>query len=444
MESATQNSSTKYIQPLKSSTLGAPSKHITNDPFRAIYFSLLIFIAVSFCEVIWKSSNNQSFQKIGYLLYPISFLIFFLSSILSIFRYKLGSLCTQGHLTKVLLYMALLTVLLAYGLLRGNIINAVIHEVILFYSFAIFLILGVDDRICNSIIKLLTVVFWAAFILSLLTFDIQGPSASIFQEEGIKAFDIRYRYSNSIAHHFFRPFLHVGLPLFIHGWLEKRGRWHYFQIFTLVGYLLVNVAIFKYRGSLAISSLVVLAALMMPSSFSKKFKIAFLVVMVFIGASGWIYTESGNKFMERLNKFDSSKKVADYRLPEAEAFFKMMGYKWLWGQGLGATYYAKFSANPKDSSNTRTGLHIGWVSFTLKGGLPLLLIVLAFFLAAAKKNKKRLGHDLYYTVAKFWIPILFVNWVVNPISLHAVNVPVYGLSFLLMARFGKQLTFDRE
>jgi len=424
-----------------SSNLDASSVHIANDSFRGVCFSLLFLITVSFCDVLWKSLHNSSFQKAGYFLYPFSFLVFLLSGIVSIVRHKLYLLeCTRGHLARVVLYTFLLTALLLYALVRGNMINAVIHEVILFYSFAIFLILGVNDSACRSIIKLLTIVFWSAFILSLLTFTIVGPSAGVIPEIE----DNYGRYRNSIAYGYFRPFIQLGLPLFICGWLERTSRWHYLQILSLVGYLVINVILFKFRGALALSVIVVLVALVMPSSISQKLKLLCLTLIIVIFASSWIYTGDGVIFMKRLNKFDDSNKVVDYRLPETKAYFEKMGYEWLWGRGLGGTFYGRVTFNPKDPINMRTGVHIGWVSVTLKGGVPLLFTMLTFFGAWIRKNKKGLQRAPYYTAAKFWIPIFFVNWLVNPISFHAVNVSVYGLSFLLMAQFGKRSVSTEE
>jgi hypothetical protein len=111
-----------------------------------------------------------------------------------------------------------------------------------------------------------------------------------------------------------------------------------------------------------------------------------------------------------------------------------MDNEWLWGRGLGGTY----KYNNTDWGRNRSGVHIGWVTFTLKGGIPLLIIMLTFFGAWIRKKRQRFKHDRYYTTAWFWIPIFFVDWLVNPILLHVSLILVYGLTFLLMARFGKQ------
>jgi hypothetical protein len=442
IKTAGQTLSAKDSHMFNSSNLGATSVNISNNSFGTMYFALLFFITVSFCEVLWKSSSNPVIQKIGYFAYPMAFFVFFLLSIVYIIRNKLFSLCTGSHLTRVLLYTFLLTLLFMYGLLRENTINLIIHDVILLYSLAIFLILGVEDRACHSMIKFLTIVFWAALVLSLLTFNIQGPSAELVPSEIKEGFKGRYVYG--IAYGFFKPFIDLGLPLSIHGWLEKNRRWHYLQVLSLVGYLVINVVLFKFRHALALSALVVFASFVMKSSATRKLKIIFLILIMFIFAFSWLCTSNGILFMHRMKQFDNSEKVVDYRLPETEYYFKIMGNEWLWGRGLGGTFYGGRSFDLKHPIRIREGVHIGWVSFTLKGGLPLLIIMLTFFGAGLKINRQRQQREPYYTIARLWVPIFFLNWLVDPISFSAVNVPVYGLSFLLMARFGKKLVPNRR
>jgi hypothetical protein len=418
------------------SNTGATVEKTTGYSCRKVCFGLLVFVSLSFCEVLWKSSLSSTSQKLGYYAYPISFFVFFCLSIVYIIRQKLYSQCTPGHLAKILLYILFLTALLLYGLLRENNLNGVVHEAILFYSFAIFLVIGVNDKVHYFLGKLLTVVFWAAFILSVFTFDIEGPWVNETPLELREGFEGRYAFG--IAYMFFRPFIDLGLPLFLLGLLERSRRWHYLKILSLVGYLIINVILFKFRHALALSVLVLLAGILMPSNITRKLKILSLAFVLIIVASSWIYTKHGATFVNRIEKFDEANKVVDYRLPELQFYFSTMGHEWLWGRGLGGTFYGGRTVNYKHPIRIREGLHIGWVSFTLKGGLLLFFIMLAFFAAGLRKNRKRLQYEPYYRIARFWIPIFFVSWLVNPVTFHAAYVPVYGLSFLLMAQFGKR------
>lgn len=330
---------------------------------------------------------------------------------------------------RVIIYTFILTVLLVYGLMRGNTANLIVHESMLCYSLGIFLVLGTDDKVCRSIIKYSTVVFWVAFVLCILTYDIRSISADINYVA-----DNEGRYTTSIAYMFFRPFIILGLPLFIHGWLEKNSRWHYLQILTLPAYLLINVMMFKFRGALVLSGLVAIAAILMHTSIARKLKILFLAMVAIVFVLGWISTKGGVQFSERMERFNKTNDIVEYRLPESEKYFKVMGYEWLWGRGLGGTY----KYNNTDWGRNREGLHIGWVTYTLIGGIPLLIIMLTFFGAWIRKKRQRFQRDRYYTVAWFWIPISFVDWLVNPISMHVSYILVYGLTFMLMARFGKR------
>lgn len=425
--------------PLISTTLDASPANGVTKSSKKVYVGLLFYVIVSLCEVLWRMSPNPLFQKAGYLLYPISFIGFFSLGLFHIIREKLYLLCTKGHLARVLIYVFLLTMLFLYGLVRGNPITLIIHELILLYSFAIFLILGVDDRVCHFMMKLLTAAFWAAFTLSLLTFNIRAPSADLIPSESEeKGYGLYDRHASSIAYAFFRPFLDLGLPLFIHGWLERTNRWHYLQIGSIAGYLIINVALYKFRGPLVFSALVAMAALVMPSSITRKMKLLCLIVIVIMFASSWIYSKGGAVFKSRVKQFDESNKVVGYRLPESVYYFKQMGNEWLLGRGLGGTFYGRVSFKANDRRNIREGVHIGWISFTLMGGLPLLFIMLTFFAAGIRKNKERMRREPYYIIARFWRPIFFLNWIVNPISLGALYLPVYGLTFLLLAQFGKR------
>jgi len=384
---------------------------------------------MSLGEGLWHNYLGESFNILRYFLYLISFIIFYSLSITYIIRQKLWIQCTRGHWARFLLYTCLLTALLLYGFLRGNTPRLIAHEMIVLYSLGIFLIVGTDDKVCRSIIKYSTVVFWAAFILSAFTYDIRVNEADL--NLFASGADNQGRYVDSVAYMFFRPFISLGLPLFIYGWLEKNRRWHYLQILALVGYIVINVMIFKFRGALVLAGLVGAAAILMHTSITRKIKLILLAMAAIIVVFGWIGTKEGSLFTKRAKKFDTTNKAIEYRLPESERYFKVMGYEWLWGRGLGGT----FKYNNTDWGRNRGGVHIGWVTFTLKGGLPLLIIMLSSFGSWIGKKRKL---DPYHTVAWFWIPIAFVDWLVNPIALNVPYMLGYGLTFLLMARFGKR------
>jgi hypothetical protein len=394
-------------------------------------FSLFLIILVSLSEALWKGYLSLPvFQKAGYFLYPISFLLFFMTSTLFIVHEKLWRKCKKTHSLKIYALSFLLIMLLICGIIRGNPTNRIIHEAIVFFSIPVFLFIGIDDNLSSYIIKLFTITFWLSVVLCFLTYDNPAPFIDIKPWEGVKGSDGRY--TNSIAYFFFRQFTHLGLPLFIIGWIEKKTRWHYLQINSIIGYVLVNVMIFKFRGALIFAALASCSAIIMPTKFTRKVKLLCLAFVAFSVLFLWIATEGGKTFEERMDKFNSSSEVLDYRIPETMRYLEVMGYEWLWGRGLGAT----FQYDRSDWGRNREGVHIGWVTFTLKGGLPLLFFVLSFFIAWFRIIRRKLRQDPYFLAACFWAPILFVNWLVNPISIQASSAPVIGFSFLLLARFG--------
>lgn len=404
---------------------------------KLLFMGLYILITTQFLEALLKGGNNGILEKAGYFLYPISFILFCLGGLIYVLNKKLIRICTIGHLLKLISYFFLLFLMLAYGFAKGNPVNIMVHDAIFFFSLGIFLILGVDDKFFSSMIKLLTVVFWISFVLCLFTYDIPLATSSV---KSVDSPGEVGRFTNTVGFAYFRLYTHLALPLFIHGWLEKTRKWHYLQILSLLGFIIINVLIFKFRGALVFSALVAIAAILLPGKFTRKLKMFGLLFIVIIFAFGWITTKGGAAFTERMKKFDKSQKVVKYRLPETERYLQVMGNEWLWGRGLGGV----FKYDNTNWGRERTGVHIGWVTFTLKGGLPLLFIILSFYLAWIKISRQRMCIDNYYATAWFWIPITFVNWISNPVAIGVAMVPVYGFTFMLLARFGKRTKVTDE
>lgn len=405
-------------------------KHLAPVSYNVMYAGLFMLVATSFLEVLWKANPGSIFKKAAYILYPASFFFFFIGSLFYIFKQKLAFLFTKMHLIKILFFNFLLFILLMYGLIRGNNPNALIHNVMFYFSMSIFLILGADDRLFHSIIKFFTFVCWMAIIMCLLTYDI--PFNSNVLNSQVSAAGDDQRFIDTIAYNFFRLPTYFALPLFIYGWTEKKSLWHYLQILSIVGFLSVNLMIFKFRGALVFSLMVAFAAIVVPGRLARKLKMVFLAVIAIFFVIGWLNTESGSVFLQRAESFNKSEEVVAYRAPESERYFQVMGYEWLWGRGLGGT----FRYDNSEWGRNRTGVHIGWITLTLHGGLPLLFLTLSFYLPWFNKHKYRFVHDPYYTTAWLWIPISFLDWIVNPITIHAAYIPVAGLIFLLLARFG--------
>lgn len=398
--------------------------------YKIMLFGFILIILSAYFDSLIKGFYNFHSLRLQYALYPLSFFVFYLSSMIYISSTKLFSKYNIIHKANFFIYTLLLIFMLAYGILRENPVNTCIHEAMWFFAMGAFLLLGSDQRSMNSIFKIATVVFWISFIFCLLSFDIRMATDEIHALKGIAGNDGRY--TDSVAFRFFRPFTQVALPLFLYGWFEKNIRWHYLQIFSLAGYIVINVMLFKFRGALIFSLIVSLAAVFLPAGLTRKLKLTILAIIALFFVIGWMSTEGGQLFTERMQKFDDSKTMVDYRLPETERYLKVVGYEWLIGRGFGGN----FKYNSSGWGKTWSTLHIGWMSFTLKGGLPLMISLLVFFLAWVRKISTFKRGDPFLATAFFWTPILFVYWIVNPIGFHVANVPIHGLSFLLLAQLG--------
>jgi hypothetical protein len=397
-----------------------------------VTISMLLFVVSTFVEFFIMRSNSI-FGKINYVLFPMAFTIFVIVSNRYINLKDLKKKCTKTHIKRVTWYLLYVSFLVIWGIVRFNKSNYIVNEAILLYSFGLLLILGTDDFYCERIFNFSTVVFWLAVVGCFLTIDMKASTPNIFDIE-----DDGIRFTTSIAYWAFRPFLELSNPLFLYGWFSKTSKYSILQLATIIPNLIINIGLFKFRGSLIVISVVLLAAFFSNVSKFKKIKlllaISFGIALLLI----WKNTEMGEIYYDRFIAFEDTG-VVGYRLPETESFFSQIGPDVILGKGLGGGYIINYVANLTFYNDDWQVVHIGWFMFILKGGLPLLICVLMFFLAWFKlKNKYKTTNAIDLT-AIFWIPIFVLQWISNPISMRAEMVPIYGLSFVLLARFGKRI-----
>jgi hypothetical protein len=416
--------------------LKTPPIPVAVNSFKNLLWAMSFLIIALLCEVLWKGTFGFSVPRASYYILPAAFLIFVYCSVKYILIRRLPLLCTKGHWLRIRLYFIFLTGLFLYGLLRENVTNYIFIETILFFSLGIFLVLGVDDRVCRRFFKVLTVAFWLAFVLSLFTINVIANSVDLGHYANVEGTDSRY--ISSAAYTYFRPFLDLGLPLFIFGCASKlNSRWKLLQLLSLIGYLVFNVMVYKFRGAFSLALLATFAAFFIPGAVAKKIKLAGSVLLCGILIWSWLQTESGIVFHDRMYQFGRTG-VIDYRLPETKRYFEEMGNEWLWGRGLGGTFDLGGMFGRGIVERTWPTVHIGWLVFTLKGGAFFLYIIISFFLAGFHRRNYQQKYDPYILTARLWLPIFFANWFVNPVDMSVAYVPVYGLSFILLARFGRK------
>lgn len=406
------------------------NKFIKRKRFKGFRYSFLLLALLPFFEICWKSGGN-SFAFIGYIFLPIVFLLFAYNAFYYITLNHLKNLMTTNHFNRVRLYFILLSILVLYGLLRGNVLNVTLSQAFIFFSFGIFLLLGVDDKICDLVFNIATVSVWLAAFCALFTLNIHSyiPSWDPFAGE-----DMRFRDTLAFEFH---PFFSLCLPLFLLGWIKPKSSRSYFQMAAILPFLFFEVLTFKNRGALFASAMVFIAALMMPTTSKKKLKLVIFVVVLFCGLLIWFTTQNGIVFLERMGQFGNTG-IVGYRWPESQIFFKDVGYEWLWGRGIGGGFNLRGTFNMAafvNDSNWQV-LHFGWFTFLLKGGIPFLLITLSFWFAGLGRNNISWLENKYNIVAKFWCPILFVIWSANPLALNFSQAITEGITFLLLARFG--------
>ena len=400
--------------------------------YKSFRYSLILLAILPFLEIGWKSAGD-TFAFVGYIALPLVFLFFAYNSFYYIKFNHLTRLMTTSHLFRVRLYLLLVSFLVLYGLVRGNSFSVTLSQAFLYFTFGFFLVLGVDDRVCNLTFNIASVSICLSAICALFTLNIKSsiPSYDPFAGEDM-------RFTDSFAFQF-HPFFILCLPVFLFGWVSKIIWWKNLKAASLLPYLFFELVIFKFRSSLFMMAMVFIVALLMPSSLKTKIKFIILMSIVFCGVLFWFDTQNGIVFIERMGQFGSTGMVG-YRWPESQRFFDEVGYEWLWGRGIGGGFNLGnlfHMASFVDDSNWQI-LHIGWFTFLLKGGIPFLLITLSFWIAGIRQKYQWSLENKYNVVAKFWCPIMFVIWLLNPFLQNFSAAFVLGLTFLLLARFGKR------
>lgn len=407
--------------------------------FKHLKLSMFIIAALPFLEIGWKTARGM-WANIGYVFLPFAFMTFVYNAVRYIKVGQLFKRLTIGHHRRVQLYMALLIIITFYGLIRGNEIQITISQAMFFFSLGFFLVLGADDRVCDVTFKIATVMIWLAAIFATLTFNIHSYDVDLASWEDVAGSNMRYESSLAIKFH---VIFGLGLPLFLHGWLVSKSWWGRLQMLALVPFLVFDLFIFKYRGSLFMVAMVLVAALLMPVGKKRKFVLIIGSVVCFFGLCLWLHTQGGGVFSERLLEYEQKgtgiiSGMFEYRWPESERFFEETGIECLWGRGIGGGFDlgGMFLSSGYDS-NWQV-LHIGWLTFMLKGGIPFLLIMLSFWLAGLGKKNRLWMKNIHNIIAKLWCPIIFAIWLLNPITMNYSSTFIQGLTFLLLARFGQR------
>jgi len=416
-------------------------------PFNSLAYSLILLGVIGIIEIGYKTSGGI-LARLGYLLLPLSFIIFVHCSWRYIKFKKLWQKFTRSYRRRSKFYLLLITLLALYGFLRGNPRPQVFTEFFTMFSCGIFMILGADDEVFEFVVRLATVLFWMGVILTFSTLNIPHWHAELSSGESLAGADLRY--TNTVAY-LFRSYVALGLPLFLYSLQAGKSGWRYFQFLSVVGYIAIFSVIFKFRSSVFLCFMVLFIHLFFYAKRGKGVSAAFvavkkmkwiLFILLFVSAYYyWSNTQSGSVMVERFSSYNFYgnnllSSMFGYRWPESERMFEKLGVEILWGRGMGGGFDLGGMFGIQRNDSVWQSVHIGWFVFLLKGGVPLFVLVLSFwFSIIAKKSKLWLVHS-NNVVSRNWCLIVFITWWLNPIAINFSFAFMLGVTFMMLGRGG--------
>ena len=355
-------------------------------------------------------------------------------------------LLRPSQLIKIHFWRVLLVAMLFCGLLRGNQWNEVGNEFIILWIFSSVLVAGGDDRFWYAIEKPLTVIFYVAALLVFFYYDTPSPVTTV---EGTVQLDFEYmsvRYLGTLGIEF-RMLIGSGIFLGIWGVIRpRRDFWRYPQILALFIFTVIEVGIFKFRGAAVVFALTCLSlVLIRPILEYRRRPSRSVILLVLVIASILLFqrTEASQILAQRWfeDKGTAQRTIFGSRNAELSAYLSDMKAEILLGHGLGGFFNA-YEVFGTPASIQWGGLHFGLLTFTLKGGILMLGLFLAFLLPGFYVRPKAWYQNPCNLVAALMFPILLFQFVMGPFALVPNSIMIYLPTMMAMARFGRRPELD--
>lgn len=317
--------------------------------------------------------------------------------------------------------------------------NALVKEFITLNLYVVFLILGVSDHFWLKIVKPMTLIFYLGAILVVLFADTAAVVTSEMGTEQLDLDSLGSRNQHSLGYRL-RPLVNAGLFLFIWGVVSPQaGIWKLLQLGALPVLVVLSVGIFVFRGSAitaAVAVLMVLIVRPMLETRSRPNLTAFLFAGCALGALGFSQTEAFEKLTRRAVEQTQKEGFLTSRTTEYEAYVADMGWDVTTGRGLGGSFDAT-GVMKGDRAHIWQTTHFGLLVFSLKGGVLMTVIFLAFLIPGLALRETQWYQNPMNLTAALFFPIIVANYIFNPIYLAPESM--FGAMAIMMAlaRFGR-------
>ena len=358
-----------------------------------------------------------------------------------------GKLFRPAHLLKINLWRGLLVALFIYGFLYHNAITETGNEFIMLWIISAALVVGGDDRFWYAIAKPLTVIFYLAALLVFLYYD--TPLEVTTTPEGTFASQIEYmsaRYLGTLGMEF-RALAGAGLFLGFWGALSPRNDiWRGLQILAIFIAAGIEVVLFKFRGAVVVFALAGLSLLLFRPFLERRRRpgmMAILVALIVTGSLIFLRTQESQFLIDRFseNEAIANEGMFSSRNIELAAYMSDMKAQVLVGHGLGGYFNAYDAFRNRESLQWGT-LHYGLLVFTLKGGVLMLGLFLAFLWPGFYIRPRAWYQNRCNLVAALMFPILLFQFALGPIALSINSIMAQLPAMMVLARFGRRTELD--
>ena len=350
-------------------------------------------------------------------------------------------LLTPSQRFSIILWRALLLLFLTVGIILGNSVVSAGREFLFLWMLAEFLVAGVDDRFWFAIEKPLTVVFYVAvpFIFTyyetpMLLVDPLGVySHNVGQEGG--------RYTWSLAYQL-RPLINFGLFLGVWGFVRPNGGiWRMAQMIAPIPYFIIDVGLFQFRSVVFLLAVVVVSLLIFRPLLESRRRPAATAILLAVCVGGlliFVDSERYDVFKKRSFEETAKESIFQSRLDELTAYQDDMGWEILVGRGLGGSFDASAVFSKHQASEEWGGVHFGILLFTLKGGVLLFVVFVAFMGRGFQLRPKAWYGNPCNLAAALFFPVIVIQLVLNPISATPVALFKFLPVMMVLARFGRR------
>ncbi|HEY8747606.1 MAG TPA: hypothetical protein VIM11_06520, partial [Tepidisphaeraceae bacterium] len=306
--------------------------------------------------------------------------------------------------------------MMALGGMRGNIPNVVFKEAVVFLMFAMWLFLGRYDSVWQAIRNPLLVVFYAGFVIILLTYRMPGVLTTF---EGSTEFDIRGMPRNlSTVGYSCRFVMELGLLMGALGLVRRR--YDGIKLLLLGGlaiYAAILIGMFEFRGSVVIVGVLLASYFLVLPTVRRELPIGTFIGLSLVAIASFVIFSRTQAYTDLMTRF-AREQVFAHRFSESEAFFKdMNGLDLVVGRGMGGWYRGPYWAHGLfyNGEWQWSANHFGILGFVLRGGVLLLAFMASFVIPIFLPKPHGWYENEYNLAALVLAPVLIVNVLVNPI-----------------------------